>query len=97
METKYIIVKSAGDDYSFTTWPIYDGTVTVGHTEEYAKLLAERVTATMKIVPELVAELENALNIIAWAASGAGHYKETVESEGFKKAIAVVTKAKGQS
>lgn len=49
------------------------------------------------LVAELVAELENALNIIVWTASGAGHYKETVESEGFRKAIAVVTKAKGLS
>jgi hypothetical protein len=58
MATKYIIIKSAGD-FSFTTWPIYDGTV--GHTEEYARRLARKVSATMKIAPELLEACEAAL------------------------------------
>jgi hypothetical protein len=69
MATKYIIVKSAGDNYNFITWPIYDGTV--GHTEEYAKRLARKVSATMKIVPELLEALEATVPaLLAYSNSG---------------------------
>ncbi len=41
----WIVIKSAGDDFSFTSTYVED---TVGHSYEYAKGMAEEMTKAMK-------------------------------------------------
>ena len=47
----WIIIKSAGDEYSFTVQNIPGD---VGHTYQYAQQLAEKVTVAMKAAQQSV-------------------------------------------